>query len=211
MTAAADLLKTGIAELGMAADDRQIDSFLLYLSELKKWAGAYNLTGLRSDRDIVVKHFLDSVLFSKVLPEDLRSVADVGSGAGFPGIPLAIMRPDVSLILMEPTEKKANFLRHICRTLHLGRTEVLQARIESVRGVKCDAAVTRALFTVSEFIGKARHLLNPGGVIVLSKGPRLEAELSGLDRSHISVVDLKLPIENMVRHMVIVSSITHSS
>ena len=206
-TEAADLLKTGIEELGMKYSEKQIESFLEYLSELKKWNKAYNLTGLKSDRDIIIKHFLDSLLYAMVLPPEALNLADIGSGAGFPGIPIKIMFPDLKVFLIEPTQKKAIFLRHICSRLQLRDIEIINERIEDVKGLKVDVAVTRALCSIREFIDKAKENLNKNGILILSKGPGLEkelAELSGGCLGSISREDIILPFEKVTRHMVTV-------
>jgi len=204
MDAPEALLKEGLEALKIPFTENQISSFLIYLSELKKWSRAYNLTALKTDSDIVIKHFLDSLLFLKVLPEDTRTAADVGSGAGFPGIPVKIMRPDITLFLVEPTQKKTLFLRHVCSRLGLQHVEIMNNRIEDVRDLKVDAAMTRALFSVPEFIQKAKGMLNKNGVLILSKGPKLDDELKGLEAADIEVTDIILPIENIERHMVVV-------
>jgi 16S rRNA (guanine527-N7)-methyltransferase len=199
-----NLLRKGTSELGISCGEEQIESFIIYLSELRKWNRAYNLTGLKSDRDIIIKHFLDSLLFIKVLPAGVSTVADIGSGAGFPGIPIKIAVPDLKMVLIEPTRKKAAFLKHIRGRLGLADMEIIEERIENIRGLKMDVAVTRALFTVSEFIEKTRGMLNENGVLILNKGPKLDEELKGLDGQNISVTDFKLPFENVIRHLVVV-------
>jgi 16S rRNA (guanine527-N7)-methyltransferase len=206
-TEAADLLKTGIEELGMKYSEKQIESFLEYLSELKKWNKAYNLTGLKSDRDIIIKHFLDSLLYAMVLPPEVLTLADIGSGAGFPGIPIKIMFPDLKVFLIEPTQKKAIFLRHICSRLQLRDIEIINERIEDVKGLTVDVAVTRALCSIREFIDKAKNILNKNGILILSKGPGLEKELAELPRvrpGSISHQDIILPFEKVTRHIVTV-------
>lgn len=199
-----ELLKTGIEEIGLPHSPSLIASFIVYLEELKKWNRAYNLTALKTDRDIIVKNFLDSLLFCKMLPDTIRSVADIGSGAGFPGIPLKIMNPKLRLVLVEPTGKKALFLKHICDRLGLTDVQVLNQRVEDVKGTRVDAAVTRALFTVGDFVKKSADILNKNGVLVLSKGPKIAEELKGLEALDISVVDMVLPFENALRHLVLV-------
>ena len=203
-TDAADLLKAGIEELGLKYSEKQVKSFLEYLSELKKWNRAYNLTGLKTDRDIIIKHFLDSLLFAKALPPEALTLADIGSGAGFPGIPIKIMFPHLSVYLVEPTQKKALFLQHICSKLQLGKVEIIDKRIEDVKGLKVDAAITRALYSIEEFIEKAKDILNEKGILILSKGPGLQKELEGIVQGNISISDFKLPFENIIRHMVVV-------
>ena len=204
MTDAGDLLKAGIEETGFRYSEKQLDAFLTYLEELKKWNRAYNLTGLKTDRDIIIKHFLDSLLFAHALPPETLTLADIGSGAGFPGIPIKIICPNITVFLIEPTQKKAAFLQHICSKLQLKNVEIIDKRIEEVKGLKAEVAVTRALFSVREFIEKTKYILNKNGVLILSKGPGLEKELEGIDQNNISISDFKLPFENIIRHMVVV-------
>lgn len=204
MTDAGDLLRAGIEEIGFRYSEKQIDAFITYLEELKKWNRAYNLTGLKTDRDIIIKHFLDSLLFAKSLPPEALTLADIGSGAGFPGIPVKIMCPELAVFLIEPTRKKAVFLQHICNKLQLKNIEIMDKRIEEVKGLKVDVALTRALFSIRDFIGKTKDILNIKGTMILSKGPGLEKELEGIDQNNISISDFKLPFENIIRHMVVV-------
>ncbi len=201
-----DLLIRGIEEIGLQYIPLQIASFITYLEELKKWNKAYNLTGLRTDRDIVIKNFLDSLLFCQVIPNEIRSVADIGSGAGFPGIPIKIMKPELQVVLIEPTQKKALFLKHICHRLALQNTQVVDKRIEDVSGITVDALVTRALFTAGDFMKKAGHILNNHGILVLSKGPKLQEELKGIQQAAVSVHDRILPFVKTTRHLVVVKT-----
>jgi 16S rRNA (guanine527-N7)-methyltransferase len=208
MTDAAELLRAGIEEIGFGYSEKQIDAFIIYLEELKKWNRAYNLTGLKTDRDIIIKHFLDSLLFAHALPPEALTLADIGSGAGFPGIPIKITFPQLSVFLIEPTQKKAIFLRHICSKLQLENAEIIDKRLEEVKELRVDVVVTRALFSVREFIEKTKDILNEKGILILSKGPGLEkelAELPGQDSARISSKDLHLPFENVIRHIVIVA------
>ena len=203
-----ELLKSGLKILDIPFTEEQIDAFLTYLEELKKWNRAYNLTGLKTDRGIIIKHFLDSLLFAKALPPEALTLADIGSGAGFPGIPIKIMFPHLAVFLIEPTQKKALFLQHICSKLQLKNVEIVGKRIEDVRGLKVDVAVTRALFSVSEFTAKTKDILNKKGVLILSKGPGLGKELEGTVQDNISISDFKLPFENIIRHMVVVRGLS---
>jgi 16S rRNA (guanine527-N7)-methyltransferase len=204
MKDAAEILRDGISELGLPYTEKQISAFLTYLAELKKWNKAYNLTGLKKDNEIIIKHFLDSLLFSKVFPAGITSVADIGSGAGFPGIPVKILYPLLKVFLVEPVQKKTIFLRHLCNRIGLLDIEIIDARIEDIAGLKVDAAMTRALFNVTEFIKKAGRIIHENGVLILNKGPKVEEELKGLDQKNISVSDFKLPFSSIVRHLVAV-------
>ncbi|MEW6108639.1 MAG: 16S rRNA (guanine(527)-N(7))-methyltransferase RsmG [Nitrospirota bacterium] len=206
MKEASELLENGLKELSITYTSLEISAFLTYLEELKKWNRAHNLTGLKTDRDIIIKHFLDSLLFIKVLPDNVRTVADVGSGAGFPGIPMKIVNPLLEMFLIEPSQKKAIFLRHICSKLGLKKIEIINKRIEHIDVLRVDAAVTRALFSISDFIRKAEGILHEKGILILNKGPKLEEEIQKILSKKISVKDLKLPFEDIIRHMVIVKT-----
>lgn len=201
-----ELLSSGLKEIGVQYTSDQVTAFITYLAELKKWSRAYNLTGLKTDRDIVIKNFLDSLLFCQVIPSEIRSVADIGSGAGFPGIPIKIMRPDLQVVLIEPTQKKALFLKHICHKLALQNIQVIDKRVEDVSGITVDALVTRALFTAGDFMKKAGHILNDHGILVLSKGPKLQEELKEIQQAAVSVYDRILPFEKTTRHLVVLKT-----
>ena len=204
MDDARDLLREGLKELGIEVVTKQADTFLLYLEELKKWNRAHNLTGLKTDREIVIKHFLDSLLFLKVLPPSARSVADVGSGAGFPGIPMKIIMPGIRLYLIESSLKKAVFLRHVCHLLSLENCTVISQRLEEVDELKVDAVVTRALYGAGEFVEKAARLLNEHGVLILSKGPKVGEESPGEKHYSLSVEPVILPLLKLKRNLITV-------
>lgn len=199
-----ELLQNGIAELGLNSTGHQIDSFITYLQELMKWNKAHNLTGLKTERDIIIKHFLDSLLFAKVLPEETSSVIDIGSGAGFPGIPLSIMNPDHEVFLVEPKKKKAIFLRHMVHHLGLKKTEVMDKRVEDISGVQVDAALTRALFSIKEFVVKAEGVLNNDGVYILSKGLNVKAELENSMLKEMAIRDFQLPFIHDLRYLIMI-------
>lgn len=197
------LLKEGLVALGLSHSDAIIGAFMLYLAELKKWNRVYSLTSLRSDEDIVLKHFLDSCLYLEAFAgDDVRSLADVGSGAGLPGIPVKIMRPEIEVWLIEPVGKKAAFLRHITRALGIKDTHVLEKRVEDVGDVRVDAAVTRALFSAGEFYKKSRHIVREGGLFVLNKGPKVKDELKDLTVGY-EVKEVCLPLTDIKRNIVI--------
>lgn len=200
-----ELLTGGLRALGISYEQSQIDAFMTYLSELKKWNRAYSLTSIRDDREIVIKHFLDSLLYLKALPENARSIADVGAGAGFPGLPIRIIRPTLELHLIEPVQKKAAFLRNIVRRLGLDRVTVHSMRVEDVRSIQVDAVLTRALFSVKDFYEKARHLVRPGGVLILSKGPKAANELRETSLEH-TLLEAELPFTSTVRLLISVFS-----
>ncbi len=209
MTAAA-LFRQGLDELGLALSEDQINAFMTFLSELKKWNRVYNLTGLKKDEDIVIKHFLDSLLYLKAMPGGKVKVADIGSGAGFPGIPIKIARPETEMYLIEPAKKKSAFLRHVVRQTGLKDIEVVENRIEEIRTDRelpspVDIAVSRALFDINEFIGKTSHILKPGGILILNKGPKVREELRKIAGVKYELLDVNLPLSRITRHIVVVT------
>ncbi|MEK7307633.1 MAG: 16S rRNA (guanine(527)-N(7))-methyltransferase RsmG [Nitrospirota bacterium] len=213
------LLKNGLAQMGFPCSEEQVNKFMTFLLELKKWNRVYNLTALKKDEDIIFKHFLDSLLYLKVIPTDrgrgqgsrdklnnmngdkenlslvsrspraepagLSSlkICDVGTGAGFPGIPIKIQRPEIDITLIEPSRKKTAFLRHIIRILALDKISVLDERIESLGEEYWkiyDIIVSRATFKINDFLKKACPYIKEEGVLVLSKGPGISGEIEKL-------------------------------
>jgi 16S rRNA (guanine527-N7)-methyltransferase len=179
---------------------------MAYLTELKKWNRAYNLTSLNTDEDIIVNHFLDSLLYLKAIPEGHMSIADVGSGAGFPGIPIKIFRAESGMYLLEPSRKKAFFLRHIVKMLGLYGVEVIEKRVEDIGYLGVDVALTRALFSIKEFIRKVSRLVRDDGRMVLSKGPRVYEELGEIGKENLfyEVCYTNLPVTGAARYLVVV-------
>jgi len=182
---------------------------MMYLSELKKWNRIHNLTGLRTDEDIIIKHFLDSVLYLNVLPAEKITVADIGSGAGFPGIPMKMIRPEIEMYLVEPSAKKSSFLNHLIRTMNLDAITVIEKRVEETRTpgdiIPVDAAVSRALFSVKDFIRKTSHLVKPGGWLVLSKGPKVSEELKRIKHGEAELIIRRLPLSDIKRFFVVIT------
>lgn len=198
------ILKRGLVELSLAYSHVQVRAFMTYLIELKKWNKAYNLTALKTDEDIIVKHFLDSLLYLKAIPEGEVSVMDVGSGAGFPGIPIKIIRPGIAMYLVEPSRKKASFLRHIISVLGLEGIEVVEKRIQEIKSLMVDVAVTRALFDIKEFMIKASLHVKRGGRLVLSKGPKVHEELKLIKNMDYELLTLALPLSPIKRFIVVI-------
>jgi 16S rRNA (guanine527-N7)-methyltransferase len=197
-----ELLKKGFYDLGISISPEQVHAFLIFLAQLKKWNRAYSLTSLNKDEDIIVKHFLDSALYLKAVPGSVknRKLADIGTGAGFPGIPIKILHPETDINLVEPSRKKAAFLRHMLRTLQLKEgMNVLEKRIETLGErykQNFDFIVSRATFTIEDFLEKACPFLRKNGRLVLSKGPKVFDEIDSLgiiNRHHIKkVMQLRL-------------------
>ena len=172
-------LVDGLAGLGLALQPAQVEALLALVTELADWNTRVNLTAITDPAEVVDKHLLDSLA---VLPyiKGLQ-VADVGTGAGFPGLPLAIADLDRRYTLVESTGKKATFVRHVAAVLRLPNVEVVQGRAEALKpGKPFDSVVARALGPLAEFVRMAGHLVGRGGRLLAMKGKVPEAELKAL-------------------------------
>ena len=198
-----ELLIKGLEQLSEKCGEGAEAMFMRYLAELKKWNRVFSITAIRDDRDVVINHFLDSALYLKGLDSGVASIADIGSGGGFPGIPMKILRPDLEVCLVEPSRKKASFLRTLTGRLGLSGVTVIEKRMEDLSGVRVNALVTRALFSVKELREGALPLLYDGGRLVLSKGARYKEELRGLDFDY-EVLDIDLPFSDATRHIIVI-------
>ncbi len=155
----------------------QAQSFGIYFKELVFWNSRINLTAITAPEDIAIKHFVDSLLPQKVIKLE-GSLADIGSGAGFPGVPLKIINPWLCVSLVESNRKKANFLRHIIRTLKLDNISVQETRAENLKTEKgFDIVIARAFSDTAKFIKIAQPLTKKNGFIVVMKGKDREKEV----------------------------------
>jgi len=211
---AKEFLKKGLAELDTQCSEEQIAAFMTYLTELKKWNRAYNLTALKTDEDIIIKHFLDSLLYLKAIPSGPLKLADAGAGAGFPGIPLKIVRPDTELSLIESSGKKAAFMRHIARLLYLGNTDVIEQRLEHLENKyekSFDVIVSRATFSINDFLKMACPYVKDGGRLILNKGPRFSEELKEMEQARhdnlpsVEIMKVDLPFTDVKRNLILLS------
>lgn len=166
-----DFMVAGAASIGLSLASRHVDQFMIYIQELIRWNKKINLTGIDRPKEIIVKHFVDSLAALNACNFPLNSVViDVGSGAGFPGIPLKIVREDFELILVEPVHKKSSFLKSIIGLLNLDNASTYDGTVqEYVKGPSktlADLVVVRAV-KVNEIISSMKELLHQGGRAVL--------------------------------------------
>jgi 16S rRNA (guanine527-N7)-methyltransferase len=200
-----ELLRKGLEELSLHPFEECLMSFRTYLLELKKWNRVHNLTGIRKDEDIITKHFLDSLLYMKAMPRGALKVADIGSGAGFPGVPIKIIRPEIKMYLIESSVKKSLFLRHIIKLLKINNIEVIEERVENIRKTFIvDIAMTRALFTIEDFIKRGSHIVKDGGMLIHSKGQKVREELKNLKDTNYEIIPCTLPLTQIKRYIVAV-------
>ena len=169
------IFEEGVAKLGVSVAPQQVSSFYIFLQELISWNKRINLVSRESQHDIIAKDFLDSLTVSKYLNAGV-SLADLGSGAGFPGIPIKIIRPDVSVSLFEVRQKKIYFLRHVIRCLNLDRIDV-QREQGKENEAYFDVVVSRAFGTLTKFLNEAITVIKPMGIMLAMKGRGGKAEL----------------------------------
>lgn len=203
-SAASETLAEGISLLG--AEPGHQTALNEYLALLQKWNKPYNLTALRSERDMVVKHLLDSLSVEPHLTSAER-VCDVGTGAGLPGIPLAIYLHDTQFVLLDSNGKKTRFLEQVKSQLGLSNVEIIQDRVENFRPQdRFDVVISRAFADLNRMCRATHHLLSDDGLWFAMKSQTANSEISGLDRQFIMQqrVDLNVPFLNDARMLAIV-------
>ncbi len=197
------------AGLDALALDPALDTPLLaYLTLLDRWNRTYNLTAIRDPGEMVVKHLLDSLAMAPFVRSG--NLADLGTGAGLPGIPLAIANPALQVTLVESNGKKARFLREVVRTLPLPNARVAESRVEALdEPGNYDAIVARALASLPLIVELGGHLLKPGGRLLAMKGAIPHAEIAALpDGWRLGGVHaLEVPGLMAERHLVVVSRV----
>jgi 16S rRNA (guanine527-N7)-methyltransferase len=201
-------LGEGLAGLGLNLSAETQTRLLRYLALLSKWNRTYNLTAIREPSRLVRHHLLDSLA---VLPYlDGSAIVDVGSGAGLPGIPLAVAQPEWRVVLLDSNHKKGAFLRQAVLELKLQNTEVVTARVERWNPARLfDVAISRAFSDLPGFVEAAGRLCAPAGVLAAMKGVYPDEELAQLgSRARVlKVVSLHVPGLQAARHLVLLQPI----
>ena len=197
-------LASGLDALGI--DRAHGDALFDYLSLLDRWNRTYNLTAIRDPREMVAKHLLDSLAMAPYLAGVAR-LADLGTGPGLPGIPLAIVQPGLQVALVESNGKKARFLREAVRRLGLANARVAESRIEAFDAPAAfDAITARALATLPAIIGLGGHLLAADGRLMAMKGAVPHEEIEALPEGWEveAIRPLVVPGLDAERHLVLV-------
>jgi 16S rRNA (guanine527-N7)-methyltransferase len=204
-------LEAGLQQLQL--DPHFSTPLLAYLALLLRWNGTYNLTAIRDPHDMLVKHLLDSLAMQPFV-RDLASLADLGTGPGLPGIPLAITTPNLAVTLVESNGKKTRFLREAVRQLKLDNVTVVTSRIEAFQPDAPFAAITaRALATLPLIVQLGGHLLNSEGRLLAMKGQSPDEEIAALPEGWQvrAVHSLHVPGLSAERHLVEVARAAHQA
>ena len=186
-----DVVSRGADAMEITLDSQQLEIMAFHAAELIKWNKKFNITAITDPHEVAVKHFVDALAVVPWIPLG-STVVDVGSGGGFPGLPLKICRPDVHLVMVDASRKKVSFLNHVVRMSGVTHAEAIHSRVEDfgkdrMFSGRFDVVVSRAFTALHRFVDLAAPLLSDQGVMVAMKGNLTEEEIEGLDANRFRV------------------------
>ncbi len=196
-------LRFGVQKLQLTVSDASAVKLIEHAELMLKWNKACNLSAITSPKEIVTKHILDSLSVARYVHG--RRVVDIGSGNGYPGIPLALVHPNRQFDLLDSSEKKSQFLRHVTAVLKLMNVAVVQCRVQELSYQhQYDTVVVRAVSSLRSVTEMVHHLLASSGCVLAMKGQFPHEELGDLDDQFLYAVErIKVPMISMQRHLVI--------
>jgi 16S rRNA (guanine527-N7)-methyltransferase len=204
--------ETACRQLGVELTQPQYDSLIRYTQLLRDWNQRINLVSRRDTGRILSYHVIDSLAVQRLIPQDAR-VCDIGTGAGLPGIPLAVVRPDLKMLLVESSQKRCRFLQAAVAGLGLGNVEILNERAESLPPLECDVVISRLAGPLQDVVRYAGSHRKPKGTIVLYKTRDCATELQKaareLSRDHLRIAgthDVLLPLSSIPRRFIVLGS-----
>ncbi len=185
------ILQAGLQELSIAVDENKLSLLLSFIKLIDKWNKAYNLTAVRKPEDMASLHILDSLA---VLPHvQGNCIADIGTGAGLPGIPLAIFLPETEFTLIDSNSKKTRFVQQAVLELNLKNVNVIHSRVEQVQQENYfSTVIMRAFSNLPNIINLTRHLLGDQGILLAMKGQKPEEELNEMSETY-SIISIQVP------------------
>ena len=201
-------LAQGLDSLGLNLDKATQEKLLAFLDLLAKWNRSYNLTAVRKPAQMLVRHLFDSLVIHPHLHGS--QVLDVGTGAGLPGIPLALVCPQCHFTLLDSNSKKTRFVTQAVAELGLDNVTVVQSRVEVFAPpVKFDTIVSRAYSSLAEFVSGVEHLLAIDGVLMAMKGVYPATELTELPKPYTLAknIELRVPLLDAERNLLIIKKI----
>jgi 16S rRNA (guanine527-N7)-methyltransferase len=205
----ANLLSTGLTEMALTISEDQQQSLLQYVALLDKWNKVYNLTAVREPGRMIGLHILDSLAIQPYV-RDAKTLLDVGTGGGLPGIPLAITCPDLQVTMLDSLQKKTTFVRQAIGELALKNASVVCERIEAYQPpIKFEIVTSRAFAELNDFVRGADHLLADNGRMLAMKGVYPHDEIERLPSSHRveEVIPLTVPQVDGQRHLVVLRKV----
>ena len=196
-----DLLVEGLHRMSLNLSDQMLDQLMVYLNLIEKWNRVYNLTAIRERDEMIKLHFLDSL--SILNHVEMEHVLDVGSGAGFPGIVLAITKPELKVTVMDSVNKKTTFMQQVKSELSLTNLNVVNARVEDYQPtILFDGVITRAFSSIQNMLLMTQHTLQKNGAWLAMKSKDVKEELEALDQNQYTLIPLEVPFINAERYLV---------
>jgi len=197
-----DLLIEGLQRMDLKLSDQVIDQLMTYLNLVEKWNRVYNLTAIRERDEMIKLHFLDSL--SILNHVQVKNILDVGSGAGFPGIVLAITKPELKVTVMDSVNKKTTFMQQVKSELALANLDVVNSRVEDYQPITLFEAVTsRAFSNLKNMMSLTQHTLQKEGVWLAMKSKDVREELEAFEKNQYTLIPLAVPFINAERYLVI--------
>ncbi len=201
-----------LEKIGIYPSEIQLKQLDLFYKLLIEWNTKMNLTRIIEEKDVYLKHFYDSLTIARVVDlKQYNTLCDVGTGAGFPGIVLKIMYPNLKITLIDSLQKRVNYLNNIIKELELKDIKAIHSRGEDFKG-QFDVVTSRAVANIEKLVYYTMHLLSKNGIFIAMKG-NVEEELNGqviekLSKKYIieNIIKFKLPIENSDRSLVIMKN-----
>ncbi|WP_243136880.1 16S rRNA (guanine(527)-N(7))-methyltransferase RsmG [Alkaliphilus serpentinus] len=213
-------MKKGFSDLGIDLNENQMNQFMIYKNLLLEWNEKMNLTAIEDERDIVIKHFIDSISCLKVKGFDkINRLIDVGTGAGFPGIPIKIMEPNIELTLLDALNKRVTFLKEVCKETSLVKVDFLHGRAEDFGRLddfreSYDAAVSRAVASLNVLVEYCMPFIKVGGIFICQKGPQVEDEMASskkaievLGGKVVEKLEISLPLSDIKHKIVVIEKV----
>jgi len=197
-------LETGLRELNLNCSSLQLEKLLKYLELLQRWNKAFNLTAIRDPLQMVRLHLLDSLAIHPYV-QGLKSIIDVGTGPGLPGIPLAILNPEINFTLLDSNGKKTRFLFQAINELKLTNASEINHRVEVYQPNQLfDAVISRAFSSISDMLNQCDHLVSDQGCFLAMKGKKPDSELSQMSKAYkvIEVSEVNVPLIDNERHLI---------
>lgn len=199
-------IQQGVETLQVGIDSQQVHQLAALVRLLAKWNRVYNLTAVRDPHEMVTRHILDSLAVLPFLRGD--SLLDVGTGAGLPGLPLAIARPDLSITLLDSSDKKLRFVRQVAAELNLDKVTAVHARMQAYQPAQPFAMViSRAVSSLSELYRMTHHLVRDDGRFLFMKGTQPDTELEDFEHAgQLQIERLQIPGLDAERHLLILDN-----
>ena len=197
-------LETGLRELNLNCSPLQLEKLLKYLELLQRWNKAFNLTAIRDPHQMVRLHLLDSLAIHPYI-QGLKSIIDVGTGPGLPGIPLAILNPEINFTLLDSNGKKTRFLFQAINELKLTNASEINHRVEAYQPNQLfDAVISRAFSSISDMLNQCDHLVSDQGCFLAMKGKKPDSELSQMTKAYkvVEVNEVNVPLIDSERHLI---------